>query len=219
MTPGAPGFGLLALLWLGYFCIHSLTASHGVKQWVAARYPRIDYRYRLVYVVTACVTLVPPLGLMWLLADTPLWAWCGAGFWIANGAALLALGGFWHSTRVYDMDVFLGFRPGVPQQPSLRLSTAHRFVRHPWYFYGLIIIWTRDMDAARLTSAVCITLYILVGSWLEERKLVTEYGKAYQYYRQRVPALIPRPWRYLTKCEARDIVAASHRQQDRQTIS
>lgn len=212
MDPDAPALGLLAFVWLVYFLIHSLTASHWLKRRVAERYPAVEQRYRLIYVVVACVTLIPPVGLVWLLAGGPLWAWRGPAFWITNGLALLALLGLWQSSRVYDMDTFLGFKAGPPEQTSLRLSAVHRFVRHPWYFYGLIILWTRDMDAARLTSALCLTFYILVGSWLEDRKLEIEYGSAYRLYRERVPGLIPRPWRYLTKCEARDIVAASNRQ-------
>jgi len=38
-----------------------------------------------------------------------------------------------------------------------------------------------------------MTLYILVGVWLEERDLLRRFGAAYVEYRQRVPALIP--WR------------------------
>jgi len=211
MTAYPSSLGLLAFLWFLYFALHSFTASHWLKQRVAERYQAINRHYRLIYVVVACVTLIPPVGLMWMLAGEPLWAWRGPAFWTANGLALLALAGFWHSTRVYDMDAFFGLKAGPTEQTSLRLSPAHRFVRHPWYFYGLIIIWTRDMDAARLTSAVCLTLYILAGSRLEDRKLLIEYGSAYRLYRERVPGLIPRPWRYITHCEARDIVAASHR--------
>ena len=212
MTPSPSSLGLLAFTWLVYFAIHSFTASHWLKQWVADRYPAVDRRYRLIYVVVACVTLVPPVGQMWLIAGESLWAWRGPAFWIANGLALLALLGFWQSSRVYDMHAFFGLKTGPSEQTSLRLSPVHRFVRHPWYFYGLIVIWTRDMDAARLTSAICLTLYFLAGSWLEDRKLEIEYGSAYRLYRKRVPGLVPRPWRYITRCEARAIVAASSRQ-------
>jgi protein-S-isoprenylcysteine O-methyltransferase Ste14 len=38
-------------------------------------------------------------------------------------------------------------------------------------------------------------LYLLVGTWLEERKLLAEFGAAYARYRREVPALFP--WRAL----------------------
>ena len=41
----------------------------------------------------------------------------------------------------------------------------------------------------RLTT---ILFLLLVGAWLEERKLLTEFGDAYRRYRREVPALMPR---------------------------
>jgi protein-S-isoprenylcysteine O-methyltransferase Ste14 len=50
-----------------------------------------------------------------------------------------------------------------------------------------------------LLSAVLITFYFVVGSRLEEGKLMEYYGEVYKCYRAQVPALIPLPWRYLNK--------------------
>jgi protein-S-isoprenylcysteine O-methyltransferase Ste14 len=36
-----------------------------------------------------------------------------------------------------------------------------------------------------------LTLYVLIGTWLEERKLVLEFGEAYLRYQRQVPMLIP----------------------------
>jgi hypothetical protein len=43
----------------------------------------------------------------------------------------------------------------------------------------------------------------VVGSRLEERKLVERFGERYRTYRQRVPGLLPLPWRMLGREEAR----------------
>ena len=37
------------------------------------------------------------------------------------------------------------------------------------------------------------TIYILAGAWLEERKLLAEFGEAYADYRRRTPFIIPWP--------------------------
>ena len=63
----------------------------------------------------------------------------------------------------------------------------------------------RDMDEARLVSALCISLYLWFGSLLEERKLLACHGEAYARYRQRVPGLIPLPGRALSAEEARTL--------------
>ena len=68
------------------------------------------------------------------------------------------------------------------------------------------------MSAAWLVSAIALTLYFLIGSRLEERKLLVYHGERYREYRRFVPALIPLPWRWLTKEKARELAAkASHR--------
>ena len=81
----------------------------------------------------------------------------------------------------------------------------HRHVRHPWYALSLVLLWTRDMSTALLVSALAITAYFVVGSWLEERKLLARFGPAYGQYMARVPGLVPRPWRRLSREEARQL--------------
>ena len=54
-----------------------------------------------------------------------------------------------------------------------------------------------------LSHAVAITAYFVIGSWFEERKLVALHGEAYRHYRDKVPALLPLPWKYMTAAEAR----------------
>ena len=62
------------------------------------------------------------------------------------------------------------------------------------------------MNAPLLVSAAAITLYFVVGSRLEERKLIAQYGKRYRDYIARVPGLMPLPWKYLTAKEAEEMI-------------
>ena len=121
------------------------------------------------------------------------------------------------STRYYDMAVFSGrtqwqSRHRAAEDPGgLRLSPLHRYVRHPWYSLGLLILWTRDMDEARLISTLCITLYLWLGSLLEERKLLAVHGEAYARYRERVAGLVPLPGHILSAQEAQALCQAPPR--------
>ncbi len=198
----------LAAAWLLYFLVHSALASLTMKQWVARSRPDWMPAYRLFFNTVATVLVLPPLAMTWLFRGPALWSWTGVWFWVSLLLSLAAVGGFFVSLRYYDGKEFLGLRQwrgkvrSVADQERLHISPAHRFVRHPWYFLGLLLIWTRDMDPALLTSAVAMTLYFVIGSILEERKLVRYHGKAYAQYRRRVPGLIPLPWRYLCRDEA-----------------
>ena len=65
------------------------------------------------------------------------------------------------------------------------------------------------MTPAILTTALLLTLYLVIGSRLEERKLVKLLGRPYEEYRQKVPQLIPVPWKFLTESEAKRLTQAS----------
>ncbi len=202
----------LALIasWLLYFAIHSLLASHRIKAAVADCCPAIARRYRLYYNLFASVTVLLPLGIVLLHPGPMLWQWQGAGQWAMNLLALAAIVGFLASSRYYDMAAFLGLRGGSGSigcaDDPFTLSPFHRYVRHPWYFFGLILIWSRDMSLAWFITCVLATLYFIVGSRWEENKLIAEYGDVYRRYRARVPGLIPLPWKYLSLRDANDLL-------------
>jgi protein-S-isoprenylcysteine O-methyltransferase Ste14 len=213
MTLSADQIVALLLGWLAYAVLHSLLASLWLKRRVAAHWPLQAPGYRLAFNLLAALLLVPPLWMTFAWHGPLLWSWDGVWAWVANGLALAAVAGFVWSTRYYDMAVFAGSaqwatrNAGAEDPGVLRLSPLHRHVRHPWYSLGLVILWTRDMDEARLVSTLCITLYLWLGSLLEERKLLVFHGDAYARYRERVPGLVPWPGRSLSEDEARSLCA------------
>ena len=133
--------------------------------------------------------------------------------YIANGLALAAVAGFFYTLRDYDGSEFLGLRQWLNQtrtvedQECFHLTAAHRFVRHPWYFFSLVILWTRDMSAAMLLSALVMTAYFIVGSRMEERKLIAYHGERYLRYMGKVAGLVPLPWKTISKAEAFALVS------------
>jgi protein-S-isoprenylcysteine O-methyltransferase Ste14 len=210
------GLLLLAGAWLAYFALHSVFASLTLKRHVAAHHARWMPAYRLTFNVLAVLLLLPLLA--WVLLDPGpmVWDWPGYWGWFANALALAALAGFFLSLRYYDTDEFFGFRQlrerenRVEDQERLRISPLHRYVRHPWYGLGLALIWTRDLTAAWVVSCVAMTAYFWLGSMLEERKLVAYHGEAYRRYREKVPRMLPRPWRRLSAEEAAELERLQH---------
>lgn len=218
MTLSAMQIGGLIAVWAAYGVIHSALASNTCKRVAAERFPRGFLYYRLAFNVIAVVLLVPPVWMTLALGGDVLWHWSGIWAWIANGLALAAMAVFLRSLRYYDMGVFSGMAQwrqadgSVEERERLSLSPLHRVVRHPWYALALVILWTRDMDEARLVSAVCVSLYLWWGSLLEERKLVIRHGDIYARYRERVNGLIPWPGRILSEREAKALLDDSSRQ-------
>jgi protein-S-isoprenylcysteine O-methyltransferase Ste14 len=190
----------LLLLWVAYAMIHSLLAADAVKDAVERRWPALHRRYRLGYNVLATALLAPVAWYVYTLPGPQLWAWTGAWFWLANGIALSVVLALLAIPTGYDTRAFAGL---APEPPAFVIGPWHRVVRHPWYFVGLVVVWTRDMNLATLVSAVAITLYFIVGSRLEEEKLARILGEPYREYLRRVPGLVPLPWRILDKETAR----------------
>jgi protein-S-isoprenylcysteine O-methyltransferase Ste14 len=203
LTPQLP----LAAAWVGYAALHSLLAALRVKHGIQRRVPAAARYYRLGYNLLAIALLLPLLALARANPGPLLWQWQGATQWLAWGLMLAALAGFVVSSRDYDMPAFLGLRQlhessTLVDEPPFRIGRLHRHLRHPWYAFGMILVWAQPMNAAWLVSSVFITLYFVTGSRLEEARLVARYGVPYRRYRQRVPAFLPLPGRSLDAAEA-----------------
>ena len=215
---------VLTLGWMTYFLLHSLLASLMVKRWVERHWPHWLPVYRLLFNAIAVVLLLPLLWLSYSIDAPVLWRWSGVWSWLANGLVLLAFAGFLWSMRYYDSGEFIGIRQWraretrIEDQEHLHISPLHRYVRHPWYLFALILMWSRDMNAPLLLTVCMASLYFLFGSRLEERKLLSYYGNAYVRYRQRVPGLIPLPWRHLSADEAAELERMARVQQQSKRI-
>ncbi len=121
----------------------------------------------------------PPLSLVWWL---PL-----------GGAAMLFVLG----ARAFDLWVFLGLsqlRARKDASPgTLVLRGVLRHVRHPWYSATILLMcaWIDGTDVS-LVMRLVLVAYTIVGTLLEERKLVSEFPDAYPRYQREVPMLLPR---------------------------
>jgi len=72
----------------------------------------------------------------------------------------------------------------------------YRWVRHPLYLFCLLMIWAYPhMTMDRVLFNVLFTVWIVVGTVLEERDLVVAFGDSYREYQRKVPMLLPRSLR------------------------
>jgi protein-S-isoprenylcysteine O-methyltransferase Ste14 len=124
----------------------------------------------------------------------------GPMFWLILGGAGLALVVLaWTGLALRSFDL-LGLEPirahikGSRYQSSLFVVRGpYRWVRHPTYLSILMLFWcTPVLSYDRLLFNVLWTGWIVVGTMLEEKDLIAQFGDAYQNYQRRVPMLIPR---------------------------
>ena len=74
----------------------------------------------------------------------------------------------------------------------LIIKGPYLWVRHPLYFFSLLMIWSfPDLTADRLLFDLLWTVWIIIATKLEERDLLIDFGEKYQQYKARVPMLIP----------------------------
>lgn len=81
-------------------------------------------------------------------------------------------------------------RSGAP--PRFEQTGILGHVRHPWYSGGIALLWALpQLTDASLIIRTLLTVYLIVGTLLEERKLRQSLGEPYRAYCREVPMLIP----------------------------
>jgi protein-S-isoprenylcysteine O-methyltransferase Ste14 len=87
----------------------------------------------------------------------------------------------------------LNFRKkkSVDVDKVIKKSGLLAIIRHPMYFAVLLLIWCQTFRISDIVVNTVLTAYIIIGTVLEERKLVLEFGTDYVKYQKEVPMLIP----------------------------
>jgi len=188
---------LVAALWC---TVHSLLIARGFERRLRRVLgPRAAW-HRLVYNLFSAATLLWCWTVFRRHPGAPLWDW--PGLWQAPRWAGLALAAWlgWLGLRAHDNQAFLGLRQvrdlragRAPAPARLSRDGVLGIVRHPYYAAGLLFVICHDgFTTTTMAWRGVFVLYLLLGTWLEERKLLAEYGDAYRAYRREVPALVPR---------------------------
>ena len=193
------GFWWIFLTMGVYGLLHSVLAS----LWFKARIERLlgkNYHrfYRLFFVVFVTLTLLPVLVLVVFLPDRPIYRipfpWLGITVLIQ----LFSLWGLRLAFKRINIWSFVGFSQlerGEKQEEDEPFVTdgVYRFMRHPLYFFSLLIIWLMPVMTVNILSFnLAATLYIFVGSIFEEQKLIKEFGSSYKIYQRETSRIFPR---------------------------
>ena len=192
---------LLALGWIAFVTIHSLLISVTVTDFAQRKLGRHYRFYRLFYNAAALITIAPLLVHTSRMAGPAFFTWNGPLLglkWILNLAGVLL---FAAALRHYSFlhllgagQILEGNRPTAAAPGGIVSTGVMGLIRHPFYTGALLIFWAQNLDGIRLMVNIILTVYMVIGTFLEERKLVREFGAEYVTYQQRVSMFFPWKW-------------------------
>lgn len=194
---------------LAYGALHSFLASHTAKRWSRQLLDGAhDRYYRLAFNLLGGLTFLPVLAMVALLPGPTLYSITPPWLYLTMAIQLLAIVLLWAGLRQTGAAEFLGLAQIMESKGGAAGFTAsgpYRWIRHPLYTAGLLFIWcVPRMTTGILAMNVGLTIYLYVGSILEERKLSDELGPVYQRYRRQVPRFIPLPGRQFESSPSSD---------------
>lgn len=192
---------------LVYICIsaivwgvlHSITASSWFKHYIKILVgPVAFYRfYRFSYNLFSAASIFPILLMLIsfpgkILFTIPMpWVYLTT---IIQGVSFFVLFAGVMQTGAFEFAGLSQLSDLYHDEPAKELvvNGLYAYVRHPLYSAGLVILWFKsEMTLNTLVLWMIFTLYIFIGAYFEEKKLVREYGSGYINYAKKVPMFIP----------------------------
>jgi len=174
---------------LAFTILHSVFAMQRCK--------RIFYRlglnartYRLLYTLFATALTIVWLGMVDHLPDTPIYHIHGWASWLMTIIQIAGVGIVMLSLRSIDTFAFIGLSTNRDQDAFTERG-IYRYVRHPMYLGVILALLFNPVQSMNsLNLFAVIVVYFVIGSKLEERRMLTIHPD-YADYQRRVPAFIP----------------------------
>lgn len=185
----------------GFALIHSILATDYIKGKAEKIFRERFPFYRILYSILSVITFAPAFyiwikyaGSTSLVYSIPQWLYPLVIFIRLAGIGLLVYA--FVQTGILE---FMGIRQLV-EKPAvsgnvLVTKRAYGMVRHPIYTGGILVLFTKiDMTILDFTAVVLISVYLIVGAFIEEKRLLREFGGNYRLYQQQVSMFIPIKW-------------------------
>jgi len=193
---------VLSLFVIAWCVLHSTMISASVIEYFKKHFGARFRFYRLFFNLVAILTLIPVALFAYSIRTQAIFNWNG---YLRIGQVLLLVAAvllFFLGGRHYDVHQVFGIKQikegtsnkAISDTGELDTSGVLEITRHPWYLATILLIWARQMDVSVLFVNVILTSYLIVGTALEEKKLIREFGEKYAAYQNRVSMLIPFKW-------------------------
>ena len=150
--------------------------------------------YRVLYSLLSLATIAPLMHYTRALGGILPFFWSGAWAVLQAALWLAALALMWWAEASFRRGGFdmLGLGDALARRDRphrLVTAGAYAHLRHPMHLAGLVMLWARHLGPADLAVNLVLSAYIVIGSQLEERRLLAMFGDQYRDYQARSPML------------------------------
>jgi methanethiol S-methyltransferase len=194
----------LIILWTTWCVIHSGMISLTVTNYLKNRLGSYYKFYRLFFNLVALITFIPLVVYSKSLKGPVVFRWEGYLTIVQITLLIIVIFLFISGGLKYDMLEFFGIRQiktgkshsTLSESGDIDTSGILSITRHPWYLAAIMLVWIfyREMYVSTLIVNILLTIYLVIGPVLEERKLFIELGDSYRNYKDRVSMLFPTKW-------------------------
>ena len=192
-------FIFLLILWC---IIHSLMIDNKYIKIVENMFKSHFCYYRIFYNIFAIISLLPIISYSYSLPGLIYFQWDGYFIILQACLLIIALILFIAGSKNYNFLQFLGIQQIIDKKTHKSLSKDGilkregilNITRHPWYTAFIIILWARELNSTTLIINIIFSVYLVVGTYLEEKKLKADFGEAYINYQNDVSMLLPIKW-------------------------
>lgn len=188
---------------LFFAVLHSIFARLIIKGWVKTKVNERVYEgfYRIIYTIFSFITLLPAAYILVAYSGRTIWDITGFISIIFRVIQFIGLIGLSVSLLQVELGRFAGFTQirayfngqplPLPPEP-LNKSGMYALVRHPLYFFSMLLLWfTPNMSETSLVFVIATSLYFIFGSILEERTMLVIFGEEYRDYQKKVAWMVP----------------------------
>jgi protein-S-isoprenylcysteine O-methyltransferase Ste14 len=162
--------------WVLYFVLHSAMAGRS---------------NRIVYVLISTVGLLALLFYNGSIHSLKFFNNEGPIRWVSLVFTVFGVMIIQTSFRQFNFKGFVGL---AEEKKELKTDGILGVIRHPIQAGIILVVFGLFFflpNLPTLISCLCILIYIPIGLYFEEKKLVAVYGDQYLKYKEKVPAMIP----------------------------
>lgn len=189
---------LLCMLWVLWCFLHSFFTATRTTTWFRNHLGERFKFYRLAFNLLSLITVLPLL------------------YWQRNieGPVVIPLSPLLKHLKIiviiptvvlmsaaffsFDVREFMGIkqitgRAKEDTAPVIAKHGLYGLVRHPIYLGGFIFFLALMTDAplAQFSGFLILAIYMVIGTFREDRRLANELGDVYRRYQKEVPMLLP----------------------------